>query len=100
MRPKIKMPPNVSEAATGEVLKAKRPDDCRGAVFYKRECIPTSTFLSREIFNYFHFSLNWFLFSSIVAAHHRECNRHPCSSGPLFGPEAFFFQPWTHMQAM
>src|SRR6267142_2331576 len=62
----IRMPPNVSEAATSEALKAKRPDDCRGVVFYKRECIPTSTFLSREIFNYFCFSLNSFLFRSIV----------------------------------
>src|ERR1700732_2043076 len=35
-------------------------------VFYERECIPLSTFLSREIFNYFYFSLNSFLFRSIV----------------------------------
>src|ERR1700731_5248547 len=35
-------------------------------VFYERECIRLSTFLSREIFNYFYFSLNSFLFRSIV----------------------------------
>jgi uncharacterized protein with GYD domain len=36
-------------------------------VFYRRECIPISPFLSREIFNFFYFFLNSFLFRSIVA---------------------------------
>jgi uncharacterized protein with GYD domain len=61
---------NASERFGGskksEAEKAKRPGDCRGVIFYERECIPTSTFLSREIFNYFHFPLNSFLFRSIV----------------------------------
>src|SRR5258707_15121760 len=47
-------------------LKSNTPRTCRGVAFYKRECIPISTFLSREIFNFFYFSLNSFLFSSIV----------------------------------
>jgi len=46
-------------------------------VFYKGECIPISTFLSREIFNFFYFFLNSFLFRSIVAEFH--------SSFPLRG---------------
>src|ERR1700730_5190356 len=48
--------------------KQNAPEPClgRGVVFYKRECIPLSTFLSREIFKYFCFSLNSFLFRSIV----------------------------------
>ena len=36
-------------------------------VFYEKECIPLSTFLSREIFNFFYLFLNSFLFRSIVA---------------------------------
>src|SRR5260370_30601250 len=48
-------------------LKSKTPRTCRGVAFYKKECIPISTFLSREIFNFFYFSLNSFLFRSIVA---------------------------------
>src|SRR5260221_10416526 len=48
-------------------LKNKNAPNCRGVPFYKRECIPISTFLSREIFNFFYFSLNSFLFRSIVA---------------------------------
>jgi hypothetical protein len=51
------------------VLKAKYPGPSftgRGVVFYKGECIPLSTFLSREIFNFFYFFLNSFLFRSIV----------------------------------
>ena len=48
-------------------LKSKNAPNRRSVVFYKRECIPISTFLSREIFNFFYFSLNSFLFRSIVA---------------------------------
>src|SRR5260370_12774657 len=38
----------------------------RGIVFYEGECIPLSTFLSREISNFFRFFLNSFIFRSIV----------------------------------
>jgi hypothetical protein len=48
-------------------LKSKNAPNCRGVAFYKRECIPISTFLSREIFNFFCFFLNSFIFRSIVA---------------------------------
>jgi uncharacterized protein with GYD domain len=48
-------------------LKSKNAPNCRGVVFYKRKCIPISAFLSREIFNFFYFFLNSFLFRSIVA---------------------------------
>src|SRR5260370_6814519 len=48
-------------------VKSKTPRICRGVAFYKRECILISTFLSREIFNFFYFFLNSFLFRSIVA---------------------------------
>jgi hypothetical protein len=48
-------------------LEAKNAPNCRGVVFYRKECIPISTFLSREILNFFYFFLNSFLFRSIVA---------------------------------
>src|ERR1700736_1922285 len=48
-------------------LKSKNAPNCRGVVFYRKECIPISTFLSREIFNFFYFFLISFLFRSIVA---------------------------------
>src|SRR4029077_12587585 len=48
-------------------LEAKNAPNCRGVVFYKRECTPISSFFSREIFNFFYFFLNSFIFRSIVA---------------------------------
>src|ERR1700720_1426236 len=67
---KTKMPPARPEAWQKFARqKAKTPGPCslgRGVVFYEGECIPLSTFLSREIFNFFYFFLNLFLFRSIV----------------------------------
>src|SRR5260370_20830617 len=62
------MPPAVAEdGKKSRRKKQKTPRTCRGVIFYKRECTPISTFLSREIFNFFCFSLNSFIFRSIVA---------------------------------
>src|SRR6266404_2362573 len=67
--PETKMPPADPEAAKICVLKSETPRPCsvsRGVVFYEGACIPIRTILSREISNYFCFSLNSPVFRSIV----------------------------------